>query len=243
MMTLNKNSYIKHRNNKRNRYRKRSRMYLMDGDTSSDSDSDNVPKKRVKIKYASEDGHSNRVGASIAVSDNRIYFTGKVCTESIAQLIRQINHHNSEFKKLQIMNQNVAEIIPKPLYLHIQSYGGELLACFAAVDAIERSLIPIYTVIEGKAASCGSLMAVVGKKRFMTKNSFALMHQLSSGVVGKMADIEDEYDNCKRFMNKIYDIYIKHTGLTKEELLEQLRHDHWWDSEKCLENGVIDEIM
>ena len=213
-------------------------LYLMGNDSDDDSS-----ERRVKIKYATTDGRSNREEATVQVLDNRIYFTGRVNTDSVTNLIKQINHHNSEFTKLTILNSNVAEIKPKPIYLHIQSYGGALLACFAAVDAIINSKIPIYTVVDGFAASCGSLMAIVGKKRFMTKNSFVLMHQLSSGVMGTMKDIEDEYENCVKFMDKIYDLYEEHTNVTKDELKSQLKHDHWWDSQQCLDNGLIDGIL
>jgi ATP-dependent Clp protease protease subunit len=214
-------------------------LYLLDGD----SDSDHESEKNTKIKYARNDGQSNKIQASVQHLDNRIYFSGKVNTDSVTNLIKQLNHYNSEFTKLQITNQNVAEIVPKPIFLHIQSYGGALLACFAAVDAIKSSKIPIHTVVDGFAASCGSLMAIVGHKRYMTKNSFVLMHQLSSGVVGKMADIEDEYDNCKKFMDKIYGIYEENTTMTTQQLKDQLKHDHWWDSEDCLKHGIIDGII
>lgn len=201
------------------------------------------PNKKVKLFYSVDDGKSNKSEAMVQFLDNRIYFTGRVNTDSVTNLIKQINYYNSEFNKLQIVNQNVANITPKPIYLHIQTYGGSLLACFAAIDTIRDSKIPIYTVIDGYAASCGSLMALVGKKRFMKKNAFNLMHQLSSGVIGKMNDIVDEYENCSLFMERIYDIYTRYTKLTKEELKKQMEHDHWWDSKKCLEFGLIDEIL
>lgn len=199
--------------------------------------------KKTKLKYADKDGPGHRDSADVQVLDNRIYFTGKVCTLSVTNLIKQINHYNSEYAKLVISSQNVADIKPKPVYLHIQSYGGSLLACFAAIDAIRSSKIPIYTVVDGFAASCGSLMAAVGAKRFMRPNSFILMHQLSSGLVGKMVEIEDDYKNCTKFMEKIYNIYLETTNMTRDKLIEQLKHDEWWDSDECLSHGIVDEII
>ena len=136
----------------------------------------------------------------------------------------------------------IAAATAKPLYLHITSYGGCLLSCFRAIDAIKRSEIPIYTVVDGHAASAASLMGVVGKRRFMTPNSYILIHQLSAGAIGKYWEIKDECDNCGTWMQDIYNIYVNNTRMRENELKEYLSHDLWWKADKCIEVGLVDEI-
>ena len=70
-----------------------------------------------------------------------------------------------------------------------------------------------------------------------------LIHQLSSGMWGKYADMQDKMDNCDRFMEMIIDIYKEHTKIPKKELNNILKHDLWWDAETCLKYGLIDEIV
>ena len=130
---------------------------------------------------------------------------------------------------------------PKPIYLHINSFGGGVFAAFAAIDFINNSEIPIYTIIEGASASAATLMSVVGKKRYMTKHASMLIHQLSSWTSGKMNEIEDEYQNLSEMMDNISSIYLKNTKLKKKELLQYLKHDRWWDFNKCKKHGLIDE--
>lgn len=174
-------------------------------------------------------------------SGRHIYFMCDVSEKSVESLVKVIEDKNKEFEEL-LKNDIVITANPKPLYLHITSYGGDLFAGFRALDAITRSKIPIYTVIEGCAASAATLMSVVGDKRFITPYSYMLIHQLSSGVIGKHWDIEDEYNNCTTLMEDIYEIYTNNTNLTKDQLRDYLSHDIWWKSEKCIQEGLVDAI-
>jgi len=69
-----------------------------------------------------------------------------------------------------------------------------------------------------------------------------LIHQLSSGSWGKMAELEDDFANNKKLMSKIKDIYKEHTEVPKKELSEILKHDLWWESDVCLKYGLVDEL-
>ena len=129
-----------------------------------------------------------------------------------------------------------------PVYLHINSFGGSVFDAMTAIDTIIASKIPIYTIIEGATASAGTLMSVVGKKRFITPNAYMLIHQLSSSYWGKMNELEDEFKNLQSIMDRIKNIYKEHAKIPKKELSEILKHDLWWDSEKCIRFGLVDEM-
>lgn len=50
-------------------------------------------------------------------------------------------------------------------------------------------------------------MSIVDKKRFITKSSLMLVHQLSSIHVGKMQELEDDMKNSMMFMEHIKELY------------------------------------
>jgi ATP-dependent protease ClpP protease subunit len=102
--------------------------------------------------------------------------------------------------------------------------------------------MPIHTIIEGATASAGTLISVVGEKRYMTKNAFMLIHQLSSVCWGKMSEIEDEFENLQELTEKIKDIYSENTKIPKKELNKLLQHDLWLNSSKSLKYGLVDEL-
>jgi ATP-dependent Clp endopeptidase proteolytic subunit ClpP len=129
-----------------------------------------------------------------------------------------------------------------PIYLHINSFGGSVFDAMTAIDVIQSCKVPIYTIIEGATASAGTLMSVVGKKRYMRPNAYMLIHQLSSGCWGKMSEIEDDFQNNKVLMDKIMDIYKEHADIPKKQLGEILKHDLWWDIDQCKKYGLVDEM-
>jgi ATP-dependent protease ClpP protease subunit len=222
---------------------KRSRFNIFGYDTSE------PPTKKVRIDNRNTSSnhiipmikHHHTICDDVYSVDNHIFFNTDVSVESVDKLTHIINKKNKEFSDLKL-NVLVESIKPVPLHLHITSYGGGLLAGFKAADAIERSKIPIHTIVDGYAASAGSLMAIVGKKRYITKRSYILIHQLSGGSWGKFNEIEDSYNNKKLFMDSIVDMYVSHTNMTREMVVTQLAHDNWWNLQKCLEVGLVDEI-
>ena len=44
-------------------------------------------------------------------------------------------------------------------------------------------------------------------------------------------------------MEMIKKLYKEYTKVPDKELDEILKHDLWWDAEKCLEYGLVDKIL
>ena len=171
-------------------------------------------------------------------TNNHIYFYSEVNRDSIyelGELLKEIEEENMSlaFK----MN-----IEPIPIYLHINSYGGCIFSAFNAVDMIKACNVPVYSIIEGCAASAGTIISICAKKRFIRPNAYMLIHQLSSGCWGKMCEIEDEFTNLKEFMDNITNIYREHTSIPRKELNDLLKHDLWLNVDKCKKYKLVDEV-
>lgn len=172
---------------------------------------------------------------------NHIYFRAGVTKDSIGALNEHIVKLNNEFAELQRTNPHVV-MEPPPIMLHINSYGGSVFAGFWAVDIIKQSKLPVDTIVEGAVASCGTIMSVVGRKRYIRPTASMLIHQLSSWFGGKMTEIDDEYQNLEQMMKTIKQIYSEHTKMSDSQLDELLKRDVWWMSEICLSRGLVDEV-
>ena len=196
-------------------------------DTSSDDDKTNSDKA----------SKSNEVDL-ISRSNNHIYFHKEVNKKTICKLVRLIREAEEECYLFSFL-WNIPEI---PIYLHINSMGGSIFAAFSAIDVIKSCRVPIHTIIEGATASAGTLISIVGKKRYITPTSYMLIHQLSSGCMGKMSEIEDEFKNLKEITKKIKDLYREHCNIPDKELVELLNHDLWLNPDKCLKYGLADEL-
>jgi ATP-dependent Clp endopeptidase proteolytic subunit ClpP len=171
-------------------------------------------------------------------NNNHIYFYSEVDRESIFELIMHIKDAEEE-NTITAFKLHIDNI---PIFLHINSNGGDIFEAFNAMDVIQACKVPVYTIIEGATASAGTLISVVGSKRYISPNAFMLIHQLSSTCWGKMSELEDEFKNLQELTDKIKEIYIKHTKIPKKELIKLLKHDLWLNSEKSLNYGLVDEI-
>lgn len=180
---------------------------------------------------------------NIDVFSNKIYFYEEVDKNTIYKLnkaIRELNYKLVATDPERYLNPN-SEHDHIELYIH--SYGGSVLSAFAALDVIANNKIPIWTYVEGGAASAGTILSVVGKKRFISKRSYMLIHQLSSTHWGKLEELRDSMQNSENLMKTIRDIYKEYAHVPSHELDEILKHDLWLDSKKCLEWGLVDEII
>jgi|TARA_A100001515_G_scaffold141986_1_gene139884 ATP-dependent Clp endopeptidase proteolytic subunit ClpP len=176
--------------------------------------------------------------SNIEVINNHIYFYSEIKRNSILKL-------NKKLKELETKLLTYADSLnwePPGIYLHINSYGGSVFAGVAAMDQILSCKIPVYTVIDGCAASAATFLSVVGTKRYINKHAHVLIHQLSSGFWGKFSAIEDEMKNLKKLMEMIRQVYLEKTAMTKSQLDKMLKRDLWLSAEEALSYGLVDEI-
>ena len=211
-----------------------------------DADTNANHKGKSKKKKKGGTTHEPMLGESddpkrVSRIGNHIYFRAGVTKDSVGALNEHIVKLNKGFVDLQNDHPGVV-MEPPPIMLHINSYGDSVFAGFWAVDLIKQSKLPVDTIVEGAAASCGTIMSVVGRKRYIRPTASMLIHQLSSWFGGKMTEIDDDYQNLDQMMKTIKQIYKEHTNMTGSQLDELLKHDVWWMSEKCLKLGLVDEV-
>jgi len=212
---------------------------------STDSDSKRKKFKKLEADNSETDEYEDD---TVFQLDNHIYFTGDVTMTNINTLAKLVHNMNKEYEDMVMSLGSIANITPKPIFLHITSNGGDLFGGFRAVDLITNSKIPIHTIADGCAISSGSLMYLAGAKRYMTKNSYLLIHQLSNyhdyGSYETFENAKDESQNNTLLMNQMYEYYIEKSygKLSKKKLEDILKHDLYWNYETCLKYGLVDDI-
>lgn len=195
-----------------------------------------TPKKKVTAKKTAGDG----VMDTVEGDDNIIYFYAGVSMKENFTLNKEISRLDRE---MQMVSLKLGLKVPVPIHLRINSYGGSVFAAFGSIDYIMKSKTPVYTYIDGCAASAGTIMSVCGAKRFMGENAYMLVHQLSSGSWGKFTELQDDMKNNENLMKRIKEIYNAKTKIPKTKMDDLLKHDLWWDAKTCLKYGLVDEIL
>jgi ATP-dependent protease ClpP protease subunit len=214
-------------------------------------------KKKSKIDEDHEDENSNgsegvpnllslfgNAPKRVYCHDNQIYFTSPVNNQSVNELGQMLNKINDHYDMIAHLSGKIGEFKPKPIILNICSGGGSLIQGFRAMDQIINSKYDVHTVVDGCAASAATMMAIVGKKRYMTKNSYMLIHQLSGSAEGNFEQLSDSFENDKTFMERIVNIYLEKCDgkMKKKEIKDALKHDLFWSAEECIKRGLVDEI-
>jgi len=175
-----------------------------------------------------------------------LFFTKQVDQTSIGELTQKIIEINKDDEHLKkIYNVYGLTYNPEPIQIYIDSYGGSVYQCFGLLSVIERSQTPLHTIVTGCAMSAGFMILISGHKRFAHKLSTPLYHQVSSGAVGTVKEMEEKLEESKRLQRQLEDIVKEKTGITKKRLREifDTKKDWYMTSEEALELNVVDEIL
>jgi ATP-dependent Clp protease protease subunit len=175
-----------------------------------------------------------------------LFFTKQVDQSSIGELtqkIIEINQDDEHLKK--IYNVYGLTYNPEPIQIYIDSYGGQVYQCFGLLSVMERSSTSIHTIVTGCAMSAGFMILISGHKRFAHKLSTPLYHQVSSGAIGTVKDMEEKVEESKRLQKQLEDIVKEKTDISKKKLKEifDTKKDWYMTSEEALELNVVDEIL
>ena len=182
---------------------------------------------------------SKSSNSSCYTLNNHIYFNDDITMESVTVLNRTIRELQDDLIILGIKN----DIDPPPIKLHLTTYGGLVYAAFSVIACIKSSKVPVHTIIDGYAASAGTLISVCGARRYIHRHSSMMIHELSAGMWGRMSVMEEKMEDLKKMMEKLKEIYTTHTKLTNKKLDKILTKDSDWYAEECLANGLVDEII
>ena len=174
---------------------------------------------------------------NIETLDNNIYYYCEVNTKSAFTLVKELHKLDRKIKKKKKKTEDDV------IHLHIHSEGGCVFSCFTIIDKIRSIETPVYSYINGMAASSATMISIVCTKRFMYRNGYMLIHQLSTGYEGKYNELVDDMENNGSLMNNIKQIYKEHTNIHGNSLDKILKRDMWWNANKCLECGLVDEIL
>ena len=183
--------------------------------------------------------NDNKPEKHISVHENKIYYYASVNRESAVELNKKIGELESKSLTL----ANTLDIDPPILKVLINSGGGSIISGIASMDTILRCKVPVYTYIDGFAASAATFLSIVGNKRFISRHSYMLIHQLSSNFWGKYSEFQDAKQNLDLMMDTIKNVYKKYTKVPVRKLNEILKHDLMWNAETCLKYGLVDEII
>ena len=138
-----------------------------------------------------------------------------------------------------------AENPSKEISMYINSPGGVVTSGLSIYDTMQYIKPKVSTLCIGQAASMGSVLLAGGEAgmRFSLPNSRIMVHQPSGGYQGQASDIMIHAAETQKLKDRLYDIYVRHTGQTHEDVEKALDRDNFMSPEEAKDWGHIDEIV
>lgn len=133
----------------------------------------------------------------------------------------------------------------KDISFYINSPGGVVTAGMAIYDTIQYIKPSVSTVCIGQAASMGSLLLAAGAegKRYALPNARVMVHQPLGGGRGTAADIDIQAKEILKLRDRLYDVYVDHTGQKKAAIEKALERDNFMSAEEAKKFGIVDHVV
>ncbi len=165
---------------------------------------------------------------------HRVYaFNDPVASSSVGACISQFNIWTRTDPKCDI------EIM-------FNSPGGSVIDGMALYDYLQtlrRKGHKLTTSAFGMAASMAGILLQAGDIRVIGAESYVLIHEISTGAIGKIGEIEDVVEFTKKIQKRVLSIFALRSKKPVSYFEKHWRRKDWWlDSSECLELGIVDEI-
>lgn len=135
-----------------------------------------------------------------------------------------------EFTNLMSKAQNTGQpVVP----VIIDSYGGQVYSLMSMISDIKHSNIPVATIVQGKAMSCGALLFSFGTEgyRYMDPDATLMIHDVSAMKWGKVEEIKAGAEETERLNQKVYQMMAKNCSQTRNYFLDIIHskgHADWY---------------
>lgn len=136
----------------------------------------------------------------------------------------------------------------KKINLRVNSPGGDVYEALAIYNELKRfsneNEIEVVAYIDGLAASAASFLILAAKKVIMGIGTTVMIHN-PSVFLGRIGsdEMRKTADYLDKVRDNILDIYMTKCKLTREEVLNYMNAEKWFNANEAVEVGFADEII
>jgi len=130
----------------------------------------------------------------------------------------------------------------------IDSYGGQVYSLMAMISAIKHAELPVATIVEGKAMSCGAILFSFGEQglRFMDPDATIMIHDVSSMAWGKVEEVKVSAEETDRLNQIVYTMMARNCGKKDDyflKLVHKKGHADWFlDAPAAKKHGLANQL-
>ncbi len=149
------------------------------------------------------------------------------------------------FSSLVSKAQNTGQPV---LPIIIDSYGGQVYSLMSMISDIKHSRVPIATIVQGKAMSCGAILFSFGADgmRYMDPDATVMIHDVSSMERGKVEEVKASAEETERLNKKIYHMMAENCGQHKDyflDIVHEKGHADWFlEADECKKHNLANHL-
>lgn len=129
--------------------------------------------------------------------------------------------------------------------LYINSPGGSVSAGLAIYDTMKLVKCDVSTICVGMAASMGAVLLAGGTKgkRYALPNARVMIHQVSGGTQGTVADMKIAVKEADRYQEILSKILAEASDKDQDTVKKDMDRDYWMSAEESVAYGVVDTVV
>lgn len=152
--------------------------------------------------------------------------------------IGDFDGHISADDFIDALNQHEGDIT-----IHLDSPGGSVTDGLAIHNAILNYDGEITVHVDTLCASIATVVACAADRVVMNSNGKYMIHRAWTVAMGNAKDFRGMADIMEMMDKDIAETYVAKAGGEAEDWLAMMDKETWFDAEKALEVGLVDEIV
>jgi ATP-dependent Clp endopeptidase proteolytic subunit ClpP len=130
----------------------------------------------------------------------------------------------------------------------IDTFGGDVYALLGIIDAMDACAVPVATIAESKAMSCGAILLSCGSAglRFAGRSATIMVHDISGWISGRIGDLNIEAREFNRLHRLLTTRLAKNCGKAPnffdQEIHKRGRSDWYLTAPAAKKVGLIDHV-
>lgn len=130
----------------------------------------------------------------------------------------------------------------KDISLRLNTPGGDVFGGNIIYNALRDHKGEVTTIIDGVAASIGSVIAMAGKTLRMAENAFLMIHNPFAILAGDAEELRKKADVLDKIKGTMANAYAEKSGKDLETINAWMAAETWFTAQEAQDAGFCDEI-
>jgi ATP-dependent protease ClpP protease subunit len=126
--------------------------------------------------------------------------------------------------------------------LHLNTPGGDAFDGITIMNALRDHSASVNVIVDGLAASAGTIIAMAGDTITMNPGSQMMIHEAAALQIGNAADMRQCADLLDKMSNNIADLYAARAGGIAEDWRTAMQAETWYTAQEAVDAGLADKV-